>query len=92
MPHYSWVAMCPTPSPNSTSPPGKSGKPHQQQTVLGAGQIGGAGEIRRGIHGEGGAAELLEGKVRLLEVGGKKGKEDEARKVPGLCSGRSLKM
>lgn len=61
------IATGATPSPNS-----ESGKPRQQQAILGAGQIGGAGEIRRGIHGEGVAAELPEGKVRLLKLEARK--------------------
>lgn len=70
------IATCATPSPNS-----KSGKPRQQQTILEAGQIGGAEEIRRGIHGEGVAAESLEGKVRLLKL--------EARKEKKVKPGKS---
>lgn len=76
MPHYSWIATCATPSPNS-----KCEKPHQQQTILGTGQIGEAGEIRRGIHGEGVAADLLEGIVRLLKL--------EARKEKKVKPGKS---
>lgn len=75
--------------PPIPAPRGKSGKLHQQQTTSKADETGRAREIRGSIHGEGMAAEFLDGKARLLKLAARKKKRAKPAKfregIPVAC-------